>query len=212
MCEAIRFLTERGTGALQAILNRQIRKIKGSVRAPLPELQKLGNRIDPERSETRARFHAPLLKELIQQSEMGGSDWRDRFASAFRMRDDLGEPGVYPPTSDFPGIPAGEERSESASTRFAAANKGQGLKAEELWREAVSRAKKAWLRGPHRYTPTGELRGNGELVIVNPAFRFGALQVAKLRAVDDLKMSSANEDALAKTPIKLPSRDHVAQM
>ena len=175
-------------------MNRQIRKIKGSVRAPLPELQKLGNRIDPERSETRARFHAPLLKELTRQSEMGGSVWRDRFAFAFPMRGDLGEPGVYPSTSDFSGILAGEGRSESASSRVVAAKKGQGLKAEEVRREAVSQAKKAWLRGPHRYTPPGELRANGELVVVNPAFRFGAQQVDKLRAVDDLKMGSATED------------------
>ena len=46
---------------------------------------------------------------------------------------------------------------------------------------------------------------NGELVVANPAFRFGAQHVDKLRAVDDLERGSTNETTFAKTPINIPS-------
>ena len=103
------------------------------------------------------------------------------------------------------------ELSETASSRSVAAKKGQGPEAEGLWLEAISRIKKDWLRGPRRYTPTGDLRANGELVVVNPAFRFGAQQVDKLRAVGDLRRSSANEATPVKTPTNLSSRGHISQ-
>ena len=47
---------------------------------------------------------------------------------------------------------------------------------------------------------------------VNPAYKFGAQQAEKLRAVDDLKRSSTNEAATVLTPINLPSWDHIAEM
>ena len=60
------------------------------------------------------------------------------------------------------------------------------------------------MHGPRRYTPKGELWVSGELYVVNPAFRFGAQQVGKLRAVDDLKGSSAHEAAITKMPTNSP--------
>ena len=53
---------------------------------------------------------------------------------------------------------------------------------------------------------------DGELRVANPAFRFGAQQLDKLRAVDDLKRSATNAATLIKTPINLPSWDHLAQI
>ena len=86
---------------------------------------------------------------------------------------------------------------------FVSAKKGQGPKAEELWRDAISQTKKDWLRGPHRFAPREELWSGGELVGPNPACRFGVQQVDELRAVDDLRWSSTNEATLARTPINL---------
>ena len=188
-------------GAFRAIWNRQLGKIKDGARLLLPELQKLRKRIDPGRSETGARLRAPLLKELMQQNEMGGSDWCDQFAPGFPMWGELGEPRVYPLSSESSGIFSGEEPSKSASSRFVAARKGQGPKAEEPWREAISQTKTNWLQGPRRYAPTGELRAGGDIVVANPAFPLGAQQVGKLRAGDDLKRSPRNEAASSKTPI-----------
>ena len=46
---------------------------------------------------------------------------------------------------------------------------------------------------------------------MNPACRFSAQQVGKLRSADDLKRSSTNEAAFVKTPVNLPSWGHIAQ-
>ena len=53
---------------------------------------------------------------------------------------------------------------------------------------------------------------NDEPVLANPAFRFGAQQGLKLRAVDDLKRGATNDATSVSTPITLPSWDHIAQM
>ena len=53
---------------------------------------------------------------------------------------------------------------------------------------------------------------DGGPTAVNPAFRFGVQQVDKLRAVDDLQGSSTNEATFIKTPIGLPSWNHITQM
>ena len=119
-------MTERGPGVTRAIWSKRLRKIKGRARALLPGLQKLIDGIDPERSGTRAKLQVPLLIEPTQQRKMGGSDWCDQFASGFPMMGELGEPGEFPPSSEFSGILTREGLSKSASSRFVAAKKGQG--------------------------------------------------------------------------------------
>ena len=142
VCEALRFITGRGTGANQAIWNRQLRKVMDRARAPLPGHQKLRNRIDPERSETRDRLLAPLRKELMQQNGTGGSDWCDQFTLGFPTLGEFGEPGVFSLISDFSEIVTRKELPKSASSRFVTSKKGRGPKAEELRRGAISQAKR----------------------------------------------------------------------
>lgn len=190
--EAIRFITGRGSGAIKAIWNRQFGEIKDNVRALLPVLRKLRHRVDPELRETRARLRAPFLGE---QSHSG-----------FRRLARSASPGYTSPAREvfggFLGMLSRGGISQSASLRFVAAKEGQASRAEKLQHEAISQTKKYWLRGPPGYTPKGGLWVKGELVVVNPAFRFGAQQVDKPRAADDLSGSSANEATFAKTPLK----------
>ena len=75
----------------------------------------------------------------------------------------------------------------------------------------MSQVTKNWPRGPRQYSAEGELWVAGDLVVANPASRFGVQHVDKLRAVDDLKESSTNEAAFVKTPIDVPSWEHIAQ-
>ena len=113
--------------------------------------------VDPEGSETRARIHAPLLKELTQQNDMGGADWCDQFVFGFPALGELGEPRVYPPSSALPEILPREESFRLASPRFFSAKRSRGPKTEELRRESMSEAKENWPRGPRRFLPEGEL-------------------------------------------------------
>ena len=94
----------------------------------------------------------------------------------------------------------------AASPRFVSTNGGQGPKADELRSEALSQVEKNRLDGPHQYSTKGELWVAGELIVVNPAFRFGVRQVDTLRAVDDLKRGSTNEASSVNTPMNFPSR------
>ena len=82
----------------------------------------------------------------------------------------------------------------------------------QLWSEAMGQVRGHWLDGPRRYNEHGELLVGGEPVVAKPAFRFGAQQGKKLRAVGDLKRSSTDDAAYRATPINLPSRGHVARM
>ena len=75
---------------------------------------------------------------------------------------------------------------------------------KSLSREAMSQVKKSRIHAPRRYTLIGELWVGGGLNVVNPALRFGAQRVGKLRAVDDLKGSSAHEAAITKMPTNSP--------
>ena len=53
---------------------------------------------------------------------------------------------------------------------------------------------------------------DGELSVVNPAFRSGAQQLDRLRTVDDLERGATNAATLIETPINLPSWDRLAQI
>ena len=72
------------------------------------------------------------------------------------------------------------------------------LTAEELWVEAISQTSKNWFDGPYRYISTRGLWANGELMMANPASRFSARRLEKLRAVDDLRRSATYATTLAK--------------
>ena len=205
MCDATRFITGRGTGAIKAFWARQLAKVKARANALLPELRKLRRSVDPEGSETRARIHVPVLKEPMRQNDMGGPEWRDQFVFGSPKMGGLRESEVYPPSSASPEILPREDLFRVASSRFVSAKRGRGPTAEEPWREAMSQTKKNRLHVPHRYTPAGELWEEEGLTVANPAFRFGVRQVGKLRAVDDLKRSSTKEATSVKTPTYFPS-------
>ena len=52
---------------------------------------------------------------------MGGSEWRDKFATG-----ELGEPGVYPPSTQPPSYISREELFEKAAQMESAAVRGYG--------------------------------------------------------------------------------------
>ena len=143
---------------------------------------------------------------------MGGSDWRDKFVSGFPILGELGEPGVYPPSSLTPSYISREELFGGAMDRFCSKNRAPDPNANQLWPEAMDQDKKQWPNGPHRFNEKGELMVDGKPVLANPAFRFGVQQGSKLRAVDDLKRSATNDATFVSTPINLPSWGHIAQI
>ena len=58
-----------------------------------------------------------------------------------------------------------------------------------------------------RRTAGGEFIIDGEETVVNPAYRLGARQSDKLRAVDSLKRSLTHDATASRAPINLPPWD-----
>ena len=143
---------------------------------------------------------------------MGGSEWRDQFVTGLPILGELGEPGVFSPSSLPPSYICRGELFEGPKERFVSNNRAPDPNASRLWFEAIGQVKKRWLDGPHRFNNGGGLLVNGKPVIANPTFRFGVQQGSKLRDVDDLKRSATNDATFVSTPINPPSWDQIAQM
>ena len=77
--------------------------------------------------------------------------------SGFPMLGELGDPGVYPPSSGRSGYITRDELFKEASSRFIDAKRGDGLNAKELWVDAISQKSENWFDGPFRYAPAGGL-------------------------------------------------------
>ena len=100
--EAIGFITRRGQAGARALSLKQLSRIQKRAQELMPVLHQLRAAAEPSKEASRARIHVPLLKELLEENGMGGSEWRDRFATGFPILGDLGEPGVYPLSSHPP--------------------------------------------------------------------------------------------------------------
>ena len=118
---------------------------------------------------------------------------------------ELGEPGVFPPSFHYPAYISREGLFEKARDRFLSNKRSPDPNSRQLWFEAMDQAEKRWLDGPHSFNAQCELIVEGESVLANPAFRFGAQQGSKLRAVDDLKRSATNDATFVSTPRNLLS-------
>ena len=80
-----------------------------------------------------------------------------------------------------------------------------------LWGEALAQVTKAWLARPELATDAGRIaRAPGGPA--NLGFRFGAHQLDKMRASDDLKDARTNSARPTDTPNSLPERGHIAQL
>ena len=75
---------------------------------------------------------------------------------------------------------------------------------------ALDQVDTGWLDGPFPFDGDGKLvAGAGERP-ADPACRFGVQQGKKLIPVDDCKRSQANMPTAIRTPVNLPTWDHVA--
>ena len=97
--EAISFITHRGSAGIRAFWLKQLTQIRQRARELMPFLHQLRATVEPSKKASRARIHVPLLKELLEKNGMGGSEWCDQFVTGFPILGELGEPGVYPPSS-----------------------------------------------------------------------------------------------------------------
>ena len=74
----------------------------------------------------------------------------------------------------------------------------------------MDQVEEGWLRGPNVFDGEGGLVTDDGSQLANPAFRFGAQQGEKLRAVDNLKRSQTDRATAIRTPVNLPIWGHFA--
>ena len=73
--EAISFITHRGSAGIRAFWLRQLAQIQHRARELMPVLHQLRATVEPSKEASRAWIHVPLLKELLEKTGMGGSEW-----------------------------------------------------------------------------------------------------------------------------------------
>ena len=148
----------------------------------------------------------------MRQCGLQGQSWIRQFAFGYPIAGELSRRFTYDRDRKYVDLLPRSALFESASARFKerAAKSGHAT-AHQLWGEAVQQVKKGWLCPPDLLDSAGKPR-NSPSSRYNIAFRFGAKQDAELRACDDLKHSLANRCCWNKTPIKLVSWGHLAQL
>ena len=171
--EAVSFITQRGRAGIKGFWIKQLSRIQQRAHELMPILHQLRASADPSREPSRARLHVPLLKELLAENGVGGSEWCDKCVTGFPISGELGEPGVYPPSNQPPSYISREELFEKATERLLSNNRTSDPNGRQLWFDAMGQVKEHMLDGPHRYSKRGELIANDEPALANPAFRFG---------------------------------------
>ena len=95
--------------------------------------------------------------------------------------------------------------------RFQTRARASGLlNAAPLWGDALAQVSRGWHAPPTPYDLIGNIPAWGVVGTIAD-LRFGVDQVDKIRACDDLKYST-NQYCYVKTPIKLPTWDHIGQL
>ena len=115
---------------------------------------------------------------------------------------EISYPGVYPEGHDSELISA-EDLERQAAQRWAELPRimGRADSINEVWEATMQEVAAGWLEGPINAPEMGE----GAV----PVRRFAVWQKGKLRCCDNFKRSRVNEATLVKSPIALPSVDHL---
>ena len=211
---AMSFVKDCNPAAIQIFWTKQLNRLRGLVRDSAPvEKAWLEATPDAIRPAT-GKIKLVALASLMNQLDLGGSKWIKQFIHGFRLTGTFSQKSTFPLD---PRVTADEQVPlkaifGSSQQRFWERSAKSGHKnANALWNEAMEQCEKGWLHGMF---PLREAMGPGGFKdkAINVAFRFGVAQDDKLRACDDLRHALVNLACKVTTPIKLVSRDHVAEL
>ena len=195
----------------RAFCRRQIARL-GKLISDSNETENQWNELIPEeiKGATGTIRIAPL-KTTLHAKGMGGNTWIDQFILGIPIVGPLGQDGVYESSKKAiqPPIEPPQLFSD-AEARFRERPSSSGkTNALELWGEASAQVARGWLNRPILLNAAGRFDA-APLSAINPAFRFGAEQLDKLRACGDLKRARTNAACSILTPNSLPTWDHIA--
>ena len=111
-----------------------------------------------------------------------------------------------------PGQTGREDLIKEGKNRFLARKQRPDEHDGPLWQESQDQFNRGWLDGLHSYNAPERLIRNVEMTKVNQAFRFGVLEGAKLRSVDDIESSETSRDKAIRNSLNLPPRGQLLQI
>ena len=212
LTEALDFIQSAPPEAIRSFWMKQRARIRALVEDSKVDQLLWDADIHPDIAPATGKLKTLALHALLSHFDLGGAKWLQQFNFGFPIVGAVSQEGVYKPDPTIGDPPAISGIWAGAQERFTTRAKASGrLHATELWNEALEQTRAGWLDGPQ------PLLEDGSLLLPTPhqpiiAFRFGVDQSDKLRACDDLKYSKTNEFCSVKTPISLPTWDHIGQM
>ena len=166
----------------------------------------------PSLQPVAGRIASVALTDLMAQYGLGGGRWVRQSTFGFDVMGDLSQK-FLPPVNRKAEPPLGADSPlTDAAERFALRARCSGFAHQDgLWPEALSQVERGWLTDP---LPLGESGGmmSVETGDSNVTFRFAALQMDKVRACGDFKYGRVNLARTVRTPITLPTWDHIGQL
>ena len=210
--EAVTFLNGTADSAIRTRWADQLDRLARLDEACDP-LQRLWNsHIPPELAKVTGPIRSVTLLHLMSQLQMGGDRWLKQFIYGFRVRGTFSQSGIFPIDPKISPPPRSDTFLDDAADRFASRAKASGfLHIYHLWSEAMSQVTDGWLTDPFPIQADSdffEVKADGR----NIAFRFAVAQMDKIRACDDFKYGCINVCCANRTPIKVPTWDHVGQL
>ena len=210
--DSLRVVTALPTTVLKSFWTEQLDRVRTIVADSAITQQKWWNATPDKIKSATGKFRYIPMMTLMDQLNLGGSRWLQQFAWGFPLIGDLSQNAIYPidPKVVKPPDPTSIGFQSAERFRLRAAASGF-LNSDALWTEALEQVNRGWLSEP---VPIDMTTGTADLPYKsqNFAFRFGVRQMDKLRACDDLRYSTTNAYCSVRTPIKLPTWDHLAQM
>ena len=205
------FIKNTAPDKIRRFWKAQLRRLRLLTRAAAPA-QAVWDALIPDFIRPAAgKLKTVTISHLLHQFGLGGQSWIKQFIYGFDIVGTFSQEGLFPVDPRVkPPLPT-ESIWEDCAGRFRTRAAASGFKyAEELWSEALDQCSKGWLAPPVPLDADG--RPFGYEGRVNNAFRFPVTQVDKIRACDDLKYGLVNPCCATRTPIKLPTWDHIGQM
>ena len=170
-----------------------------------------GDLIPPEIRPAAGEIKLAAFLSLMIHCGLGGSRWCRKFLFGFELVGVLCQSGtspVDPRANDLRPL-AGRKISSSAHSRFRERPAASGRKNAELLRkEYLGQQAKGWLPRPVLI----DLDASRPASPINYASLFGVSKGEMLRARDDMDPSPAKLSCIVRTPIKLASWGHVAEL
>ena len=166
----------------------------------------------PEIKSATGKMKSVAISALLGNYNIGGASWMSQFPYGCQSVGNLSHEGISPWGTSMRQAPPVEGIWTASRSRCVTLSRSSGfLHAETLWKDALDQVDRGWMAPPLPIDPDGAVATYAQ-GSVNKAFRFGVDQVAKLRACDGRKQVEANLYCAVRTPIKLPTWGHIAQM